>query len=124
MSSVSFDACMEVLRFLSLPLLLSPSRSPCFIPAALSSYFNLPSLQVMAEVRKHFRPELLNRLDEIVVFEPLSLPELRKVSRMQMRQVASRLAERGIALAVTDEALDVILKRSYDPVYGARPLRR
>ena len=78
----------------------------------------------MAEVRKHFRPELLNRLDEIVVFEPLSLPELRKVSRMQMRQVASRLAERGIALAVTDEALDVILKRSYDPVYGARPLRR
>ena len=83
-----------------------------------------PSLQVMAEVRKHFRPELLNRLDEIVVFEPLSLPELRKVSRMQMRQVAFRLAERGIALAVTNEALDVILKQSYDPVYGAWPLRR
>lgn len=80
--------------------------------------------RVMQEVRKQFRPELLNRLDEIVVFDPLSHDQLRKVSRLQMKDVASRLAERGIALAVTDAALDHILAESYDPVYGARPIRR
>ncbi|KAI5081693.1 hypothetical protein GOP47_0001436 [Adiantum capillus-veneris] len=79
---------------------------------------------VMMEVRRHFRPELLNRLDEIVVFEPLSLEQLRKVARLQMKDVALRLAERGVALAVTDAALDLVLTESYDPVYGARPLRR
>ncbi|OMO81041.1 Chaperonin ClpA/B [Corchorus capsularis] len=75
-------------------------------------------------VRRHFRPELLNRLDEIVVFDPLSHDQLRKVARLQMKDVASRLAERGVALAVTDSALDYILAESYDPVYGARPIRR
>ncbi|KAK8470042.1 hypothetical protein PHAVU_004G044132 [Phaseolus vulgaris] len=80
--------------------------------------------KVMQEVRRHFRPELLNRLDEIVVFDPLSHQQLRKVARLQMKDVASRLAERGIAMAVTDAALDYILSESYDPVYGARPIRR
>ncbi|KAL3528460.1 hypothetical protein ACH5RR_007782 [Cinchona calisaya] len=79
---------------------------------------------VMQEVRKHFKPELLNRLDEIVVFDPLSHEQLRKVCRLQMKDVASRLAERGIALGVTESALDFILAESYDPVYGARPIRR
>lgn len=79
---------------------------------------------VMQEVRKHFKPELLNRLDEIVVFDPLSHDQLRKVCRLQMKDVASRLAERGIALGATEAALDVILAESYDPVYGARPIRR
>ncbi|PKA65338.1 Chaperone protein ClpB1 [Apostasia shenzhenica] len=80
--------------------------------------------RVMEEVRRHFRPELLNRLDEIVIFDPLSHEQLRKVARLQMKDVALRLAERGIALAVTDAALDVVLSESYDPVYGARPIRR
>ncbi|KAL2482377.1 Chaperone protein ClpB1 [Forsythia ovata] len=79
---------------------------------------------VMQEVRKHFKPELLNRLDEIVVFDPLSHDQLRKVCRLQLKDVASRLAERGIALGVTEAAVDVILAESYDPVYGARPIRR
>ncbi|GMH21550.1 hypothetical protein Nepgr_023392 [Nepenthes gracilis] len=80
--------------------------------------------RVMLEVRKHFRPELLNRLDEIVTFNPLSHEELKKVARLQMKEVALRLAERGVALAVTDAALDYVLAESYDPVYGARPIRR
>ena len=67
-------------------------------------------------MRKHFRPELLNRLDDIVIFNPLSHEQLRKVARLQMKDVAARLAERGVALAVTDAALDVILLLSYDPV--------
>ncbi|KAJ6830970.1 chaperone protein ClpB1-like [Iris pallida] len=80
--------------------------------------------RVMQEVRRHFRPEMLNRLDEIVIFDPLSHEQLRKVARLQMRDVAARLAERGVALAVSDAALDVVLTESYDPVYGARPIRR
>lgn len=67
-------------------------------------------------MRKHFRPELLNRLDEIVIFDPLSHDQLRKVARLQMKDVAARLAERGVALAVTDAALDLVLAESYDPV--------
>lgn len=67
-------------------------------------------------MRKHFKPELLNRLDEIVVFDPLSHEQLRKVCRFQLKDVASRLAERGVALGVTEAALDVILAESYDPV--------
>ena len=68
------------------------------------------------QVRRHFKPELLNRLDEIVVFDPLSDEQLRKVGRLQMRDVAARLAERGVAVAVTDTALDFVLSESYDPV--------
>ncbi len=67
-------------------------------------------------MKRHFRPELLNRLDEIVVFEPLSHEQLLKVARMQMKDVAVRLAERGVALAVTDAALQLVLMESYDPV--------
>lgn len=68
------------------------------------------------QVKKHLKPELLNRLDEIVVFDPLSHDQLRKVARLQLKDVASRLADMGIALGVSEAALDVILSESYDPV--------
>lgn len=71
---------------------------------------------MLSQVRRHFRPELLNRLDEIVVFDPLSHDQLKKVARLQMKDVAIRLAERGVALAVTDAALDLVLEEAYDPV--------
>ena len=67
-------------------------------------------------MRRHFKPELLNRLDEVVIFDPLSPEQLRKVARLQMKDVAVRLAERGVALAVSDAALDTVLSESYDPV--------
>ena len=67
-------------------------------------------------MRRHFRPELLNRLDEIVIFDPLSHEQLRKVARLQMKDVALRLADKGVALAVSDAALDIVLSESYDPV--------
>ncbi|ERN02808.1 chaperone protein ClpB1 [Amborella trichopoda] len=80
--------------------------------------------RVMQEVRRHFKPELLNRLDEIVIFQPLTHDQLLKVARLQMTDVAARLAERGIAVAVTDAALEVVLAEAYDALYGARPIRR
>ncbi|KAJ1688070.1 hypothetical protein LUZ63_019460 [Rhynchospora breviuscula] len=79
---------------------------------------------VMEEVREHFRPEFLNRIDEVVIFNPLCHDQVRNVVRHQMNDVVLRLAERGIRLIITNAALDVILSKAYDPVHGARPIRR
>lgn len=80
--------------------------------------------QVMHAVRAHFRPELLNRLDEIVVFEPLDKERLREVARMQAAELNQRLKGKNISLEMTDAALDYVVAESYDHLYGARPLRR
>ncbi|KAK9913497.1 hypothetical protein M0R45_037311 [Rubus argutus] len=80
--------------------------------------------RVMPEVSRHFSPEFLNRIDEIVIFDPLSHEQVKKVARLQMKDVAVRLADRGVALELTDAALVYIMDKSYDPVYGARPIRR
>lgn len=79
---------------------------------------------VMGEVRRAFKPEFLNRLDEIVLFDPLDKEELGKIVDLQVEQMARRLASRRIALDVTDEARKWLTDNGYDPAYGARPLRR
>jgi ATP-dependent Clp protease ATP-binding subunit ClpB len=81
--------------------------------------------QVMDEVRHHFRPEFINRLDELLVFEPLSLAQLTEIVDLQLAQLAKRLqASQGMRLQVSDEAKELLARLGYDPVYGARPLRR
>jgi ATP-dependent Clp protease ATP-binding subunit ClpB len=80
--------------------------------------------KVMAEVRSHFRPEFLNRLDEILVFDRLDRPALRRIVDVQLRRVAARFAQRDLGLEVSDAARDVLADRGFDPVYGARPLKR
>ncbi|KAG2649382.1 hypothetical protein PVAP13_1NG105400 [Panicum virgatum] len=80
--------------------------------------------QVMVKVKEHFQPELLNRLDEIVVFNPLKHEQLRKVCRLQMDDVERLLEKHGVALTVDAATLDKIVSLSYDPVYNARPIRR
>ncbi|XP_051206887.1 chaperone protein ClpB1-like [Lolium perenne] len=79
---------------------------------------------LMKEVQKHFRPELLNRLSEIVIFDPLSRDQLREVVRIQMKNIVAVLADKGISLSASEDVLDVILLESYNPMYGARPIRR
>jgi ATP-dependent Clp protease ATP-binding subunit ClpB len=79
---------------------------------------------VTAELRTHFRPEFLNRIDEIVVFHPLAEAELTKIVEIQLGRLRKRLGERRITLAVTPEALRSLGQRGYDPTYGARPLKR
>ena len=79
---------------------------------------------VLAACRNHFRPELLNRLDDIIVFDALTPEMLRAVARIAARGLEARLLARGVALTFTDEALAWATTRSYDPSYGARPLRR
>jgi ATP-dependent Clp protease ATP-binding subunit ClpB len=79
---------------------------------------------VMNELRSHFRPEFLNRVDDIVVFRPLTLPEIERIVDLLIDDVANRLRERRIELAVTEAAREHIAREGFDPVYGARPLRR
>jgi len=79
---------------------------------------------VLAELRRHFRPEFLNRVDDIIVFHPLGKEELHQIVGLQLERVRSMLAERGITVRFTDEALDFIASEGYDPAFGARPLKR
>lgn len=80
--------------------------------------------QALAVVRQQFRPEFLNRLDAMVMFEPLDRAELERIARLQVAQLQHRLDDRRITLEITDEALTWLVNSGFDPAYGARPLRR
>ena len=80
--------------------------------------------QALAAARAHFRPELLNRLDDIVVFRALTREQLREIVGLRVAEVNRRLADRAIELSLSEEALDLLAEQGYDPSYGARPLRR
>jgi ATP-dependent Clp protease ATP-binding subunit ClpB len=79
---------------------------------------------VMGVLQQHFRPEFLNRVDEIITFRPLSREQLSKIVEIQLQRLEKRLAERRIQLSVTDAAKALLAERGWDPIYGARPLKR
>ncbi|HUO87167.1 MAG TPA: ATP-dependent chaperone ClpB [Thermoanaerobaculia bacterium] len=79
---------------------------------------------VMGELRGHFRPEFLNRIDDIVLFKPLTLAEIEQIVELQTADLRRRLAEQGIGLEMSDEARALVARQGFDPVYGARPLKR
>jgi ATP-dependent Clp protease ATP-binding subunit ClpB len=80
--------------------------------------------RVRDELRQYFRPEFLNRVDEIIVFRPLSRGDLAQIVDIQLRRLEEMLAARNLRLVVTAEARDFLAEQGYDPVYGARPLKR
>ncbi len=80
--------------------------------------------RVLGAVRDHFRPEFLNRVDDIIVFDRLSPQDLRRIVDIQLEELRRRLAERKIGLEVTEEGADWLAAHGYDPSFGARPLRR
>ena len=82
---------------------------------------NVRSAEAMTEV---FRPEFLNRIDEIVEFHPLSKEQIGEIVGLQLRRVEARLAERGIRLELSDAARETLAEAGWDPTYGARPLKR
>ena len=79
---------------------------------------------VVQEVRKHFRPEFVNRIDEIVVFNALDQANVRAIAKIQLAKLAERVEAQSIKLEVTDAALNEIAKVGFDPLFGARPLKR
>ena len=80
--------------------------------------------QVMNEMKLRFKPEFLNRVDDIIMFKPLSENGIKKIIDIFLKEVSSRLKDKNITLEVTDEAKTIMAKEGYDPVYGARPLKR
>ncbi len=80
--------------------------------------------EVMDALREHFRPEFLNRVDEIIIFQPLSRAQMRQIIDIQLRGLLKRLEDRKIRIELSDKAKDLIIEEGYDPTYGARPLKR
>jgi ATP-dependent Clp protease ATP-binding subunit ClpB len=80
--------------------------------------------RVMESLRSQFRPEFLNRIDEIIIFKNLRLDDIKRIVGIQLRSLAARLSERGVSLELSDAAKEYLANRGYDPVYGARPLKR
>ena len=79
---------------------------------------------VMSEVRRIFKPEFLNRIDDIILFSPLTKDQIKGIIRLSFNDIAERLKNKDIALEVTDRALEFIADEAYDPHYGARPIKR
>jgi ATP-dependent Clp protease ATP-binding subunit ClpC len=88
-----------------------------------TNYNRIRSL-VNEELKQYFRPEFLNRLDEIIVFRQLSREEVKEIAEIMLREVFGRMAEKGIHLSVTDAFKERLVEEGYNPSYGARPLRR
>jgi ATP-dependent Clp protease ATP-binding subunit ClpB len=80
--------------------------------------------RVMEAVNQHFRPELLNRIDEVVIFHALTRKDLREIVKLHMTSLRRMLAERELRLEISEEALDALAEEGYDPHFGARPLKR
>ena len=78
----------------------------------------------MDDLRGHFRPEFLNRLDEIIMFKPLTKSNIGKIVDLMVGELDKRLADQELSLELTDAAKDQVIENGYDPVYGARPLKR
>jgi ATP-dependent Clp protease ATP-binding subunit ClpB len=80
--------------------------------------------EVMDVVTKHFKPEFLNRVDESIVFHPLGQEHIKSIAEIQLDKLADRMSDNGYELEVSEQALDLIARVGFDPVYGARPLKR
>ena len=81
-------------------------------------------LKIMDEMKSHFRPEFLNRIDEVVLFKPLAKEEIKRIVDLTLIEIRKRLSDQHIEIELSAEARDYIAEKSYDPIYGARPLKR
>ncbi|MEX1125642.1 MAG: AAA family ATPase, partial [Acidimicrobiia bacterium] len=116
------DGQGRTVDFSNVVLIMTSNLGSESIQSDLSS--EVIQTRVMAAVHAHFRPEFLNRIDEVIVFDRLTPEDLRRIVEIQMQSLHKRLSERRIELAVSDEALDLLAEKGFDPVYGARPLKR
>lgn len=123
------DGKGRTVNFANTVIILTSNLGAEFLLFAVSSGGNSVAMaqakaEVMNTVRRHFRPEMLNRLDDIVIFSPLQQDQLMSVARLATGELNVRLAPKDITLEFTDAALKFAVTSSYDPAYGARPLRR
>jgi ATP-dependent Clp protease ATP-binding subunit ClpC len=86
--------------------------------------YNAIKDRLLNEVKKAFKPEFLNRIDDIIVFRNLSKADLTEIIKLEVNEVIERLKGRGIDISLSSEAMDFLMEKGYDPLYGARPLKR
>jgi ATP-dependent Clp protease ATP-binding subunit ClpB len=118
------DGQGRTVDFRNTVLIMTSNLGGQLIQDMSSSPFDEVRDAVMAVLRDHFRPEFLNRVDEIIVFKPLTEEQLGAIVDIQLQRLQKRLDERKISLVVTDAARKMLIERGWDPAYGARPLKR
>jgi ATP-dependent Clp protease ATP-binding subunit ClpB len=121
------DAQGRTVDFRNTVIIMTSNIGSPYLLEGLTDNGEIPEdtrVRVMGELRGHFRPEFLNRVDDIVLFKPLTLEEIERIVDLQIEDVRERLAPRRIELVMTAAARELIARQGYDPVYGARPLRR
>ena len=89
-----------------------------------ASHYEQMKTAIHEIIGSHFRPEFINRIDETVVFHPLKKVQIKRIAKLQIEMLLARLKERDIDIELSDEAMDAIAEAGYDPVFGARPLKR
>jgi len=90
----------------------------------LNSVIDSTKLEVISALKQHVRPEFINRIDDIVMFTPLNKNEIKEIVRLQFKSVTKMLAQQGITVDATDQAIDLLAQQGFDPQYGARPVKR
>jgi len=118
------DGQGRTVDFKNTVIIMTSNLGSDLIQAKINEAYKEIKEAVMTVVGGHFRPEFINRVDDIVVFHPLKQEHIRLIAGIQINKVKKRLASRDLHLQITDEALDFLGNVGFDPVYGARPLKR
>ncbi|MDC7711693.1 ATP-dependent chaperone ClpB [Vogesella indigofera] len=118
------DGQGRTVDFKNTVIVMTSNMGSQHIQAMASDDYQVVKLAVLAEVKSHFRPEFVNRIDELVVFHALAEAQIKSIARIQLKRLEQRLAKLELNLQVSEEALSLIADAGFDPVYGARPLKR
>jgi ATP-dependent Clp protease ATP-binding subunit ClpB len=118
------DGQGRTVDFKNTVMIMTSNLGGARIQSMIDEPMELVKIAVMAEVKSHFRPEFINRIDEIVVFHALGKDMIKGIAKIQLQRLESRLAKLDLKLEVSDAALELLCEEGFDPVYGARPLKR
>ena len=121
------DSRGQTTDFTNVILIATSNAGTSFIQEAVRSHMPMPEIErqlMESELKHHFQPEFLNRFDNIIVFRPLTTEHVLDITRLMLRKVGERLAEQGVTISVSDEVIKELATLGFDPLFGARPLRR
>jgi ATP-dependent Clp protease ATP-binding subunit ClpB len=118
------DGQGRTVNFKNTVLIMTSNLGSQMIQSMADQDYQVVKLAVMGEVKSHFRPEFINRIDEIVVFHALDEANIASIARVQLKELEKRVHSLDMAIQVSDAAVAELAKAGFDPVYGARPLKR
>jgi ATP-dependent Clp protease ATP-binding subunit ClpB len=118
------DSQGRTVDFRNTVIIMTSNIGSMFILEHARGDWAIVETQVMAELRRVFKPEFLNRVDDIIIFRPLAQDQIEKIVDLQLKRLEKLLADRKITILVTPEAKRVLAEEGYDPAFGARPLKR